>query len=78
MRNTWAAYLVNIDTGKIEWTLGGKHSSFKFGPGAAFQWQHDVALQPGLDGHPVRRPLLPADRRRHLRARRQGPRAGSC
>ena len=41
MRNTWAAYLVNIDTGKIEWTLGGKRSSFKFGPGAAFQWQHD-------------------------------------
>jgi EmrB/QacA subfamily drug resistance transporter len=46
IRNTWAAYLVNIDTGNIEWTLGGKHSSFKFGPGAAFQWQHDVALAP--------------------------------
>jgi EmrB/QacA subfamily drug resistance transporter len=47
MRNTWAAYLVDIDTGKIEWTLGGKRSSFKFGPGADFQWQHDVALAPG-------------------------------
>ncbi len=47
IRNTWAAYLVNIDTGKIAWTLGGRHSSFKFGPGAAFQWQHDVALGPG-------------------------------
>ena len=47
MRNTWAAYLVDIDTGKIEWTLGGKRSSFKFGPGAAFQWQHDVRLQSG-------------------------------
>jgi EmrB/QacA subfamily drug resistance transporter len=46
MRNTWAAYLVNIDTGKIEWTLGGRHSSFTFGPGAAFQWQHDVAFGP--------------------------------
>ena len=46
MRNTWGAYAVNIDTGKIEWTLGGKHSSYKFGPGAAFQWQHDVALGP--------------------------------
>jgi EmrB/QacA subfamily drug resistance transporter len=45
MRNTWAAYLVDVDTGKIEWTLGGKRSSFKFGPGAAFQWQHDVQLQ---------------------------------
>jgi EmrB/QacA subfamily drug resistance transporter len=47
MRNTWAAYLVNIGTGRIEWTLGGKNSSFKFGPGADFQWQHNVALQPG-------------------------------
>jgi EmrB/QacA subfamily drug resistance transporter len=49
MRNTWAAYLVNIDTGKIEWTLGGRQSSFKFGPGAAFQWQHDVSLAPGSE-----------------------------
>ncbi len=47
MRNTWAAYLVNIASGKIEWILGGKRSSFKFGPGAAFQWQHDVAFAPG-------------------------------
>jgi EmrB/QacA subfamily drug resistance transporter len=47
MRDTWAAYLVNIKTGTIQWTLGGKHSSFKFGPGAAFQWQHDVGLAPG-------------------------------
>jgi EmrB/QacA subfamily drug resistance transporter len=44
MRNTWAAYLVNIETGRIEWTLGGKRSSFRFGPGAAFQWQHDVTM----------------------------------
>jgi EmrB/QacA subfamily drug resistance transporter len=47
MRNTWAAYLVDIDTGRIEWTLGGKHSSFSFGPGASFQWQHDVRLKDG-------------------------------
>jgi EmrB/QacA subfamily drug resistance transporter len=47
MRNTWAAYLVDIPTGKIQWTLGGRNSSFKFGPGAAFQWQHDVKLGPG-------------------------------
>jgi EmrB/QacA subfamily drug resistance transporter len=46
MRNTWSAYMVN-DSGRIEWTLGGKRSSFKFGPGAAFQWQHDVRLQGG-------------------------------
>ncbi len=42
MRNTWAAYLINTSTGKIEWTLGGKRSDFKFGPGASFSWQHDV------------------------------------
>ena len=47
MRNTWAAYKVNIATGGIEWTLGGKHSSFKFGSGAEFQWQHNVTVYPG-------------------------------
>ncbi|MDQ6816443.1 MAG: arylsulfotransferase family protein, partial [Actinomycetota bacterium] len=47
MRNTWAAYLVDAGSGRIEWTLGGKHSSFKFGPGASFQWQHDVTVRPG-------------------------------
>jgi EmrB/QacA subfamily drug resistance transporter len=46
MRNTWAAYLVG-SRDRIEWTLGGRHSSFKLGPKAAFQWQHDVALHPG-------------------------------
>ena len=46
MRDTWAAYLVNAATGKIEWTLGGKHSSFRFAKDAAFEWQHDVALLP--------------------------------
>ncbi len=47
MRDTWAAYLVDIQTGKIEWTLGGKNSSFSFGPEAAFQWQHDVKFGSG-------------------------------
>jgi EmrB/QacA subfamily drug resistance transporter len=47
IRNTWAAYLVDIATGRIEWTLGGKRSDYSFGPGADFQWQHDVALAPG-------------------------------
>ena len=46
MRNTWAAYKVNIATGRIEWTLGGRDSSFRFGSGAAFQWQHDVVVYP--------------------------------
>lgn len=47
MRNTWAAYKVDIATGTIEWTLGGRHSSFKFGPGAEFAWQHDLVVYPG-------------------------------
>jgi EmrB/QacA subfamily drug resistance transporter len=47
MRNTWAAYLIDVDSGRIEWTLGGKSSSFGFGPGASFEWQHDVELRPG-------------------------------
>jgi hypothetical protein len=47
MRDTWAAYQVDVPSGRIEWTLGGKHSSFRFGPNADFQWQHDVALRNG-------------------------------
>ncbi len=47
MRNTWAAYLVDAATGRIEWTLGGRKSSFRFAPGAGFEWQHDVRMQPG-------------------------------
>ena len=42
MRDTWAAYKVDIASGKLDWTLGGKHSSFSFGPNAGFEWQHDV------------------------------------
>jgi len=47
MRSTWAAYKVDIATGRIEWTLGGKQSSFRFGSGAEFQWQHDVMVYRG-------------------------------
>src|ERR1700741_2684025 len=46
MRDTWAAYMVDAATGKISWTLGGRNSSFKFGPRAEVEWQHDVQLQP--------------------------------
>jgi EmrB/QacA subfamily drug resistance transporter len=46
MRNTWSAYLVNTATGAIAWTLGGRRSSFRFGPHAAFSWQHDVTIEP--------------------------------
>jgi len=46
MRDTWATYLVDIASGRIEWTLGGRGSSFKLGPGAEFKWQHDARLGP--------------------------------
>jgi hypothetical protein len=45
-RHTWAIYEIDKQTGKIIWTLGGKHSSFKMGPGTSFKWQHDARLQP--------------------------------
>jgi MFS family permease len=45
MRDTWAAYLVDSESGRIEWTLGGNRSSFKLGREAEFKWQHDVRLQ---------------------------------
>lgn len=45
MRNTWGAYLVDQTTGAIKWQLGGgSASSFSFGTGATFEWQHDVRL----------------------------------
>ncbi len=45
-RNTWAAYDVNPKTGQVRWELGGRHSNFKMGPGAATAWQHDARQQP--------------------------------
>jgi hypothetical protein len=43
-RNTWAVYEIDKQTGRVIWTLGGKDSSFKIGPGANFEWQHDARL----------------------------------
>jgi hypothetical protein len=45
-RNTWAAYNVDARSGQIAWRVGGKHSSFKMGPGASPAWQHDVRMDP--------------------------------
>jgi hypothetical protein len=47
MRNTWAAYRVDIASGRVQWALGGRRSTFRLGPAADFQWQHDVELHPG-------------------------------
>jgi hypothetical protein len=44
VRHTWAVYSISMKTGKINWELGGKHSSYKIGPGANFEWQHDARL----------------------------------
>jgi hypothetical protein len=48
-RNTWAAYKVSRQTGAVIWTLGGKASSFRFGRGAAFAYQHDVRVRAAGD-----------------------------
>ena len=45
-RHMWAVYEIDKQTGNILWTLGGKNSSFKMGPGASFSWQHDARLHP--------------------------------
>ncbi|MBV9943107.1 MAG: arylsulfotransferase family protein, partial [Solirubrobacterales bacterium] len=48
-RNTWAAYDVDHQRGATVWTLGGKRSSFRFGSGAVFAFQHDVRLHSEAD-----------------------------
>jgi hypothetical protein len=49
MRNTWAAYLVDIGTGRVAWTLSGNPSisTFSLPSNARFHWQHDVVLHSG-------------------------------
>jgi hypothetical protein len=51
MRNTWAAYLIDLPSGKIEWKLGGKPlagtANFSIPRNAQFEWQHDVELHSG-------------------------------
>jgi hypothetical protein len=48
-RNTFAAYKLDRRTGGVVWTLGGKHSTFKLGPGASFAFQHDVRVRANND-----------------------------
>jgi Arylsulfotransferase (ASST) len=43
-RHTFAVYDIVPSTGKIKYVIGGKHSSFKMGPGTNFEWQHDAQL----------------------------------
>ncbi|HJS94987.1 MAG TPA: arylsulfotransferase family protein [Solirubrobacteraceae bacterium] len=46
-RNTWSVYDVDHRTGNVVWTLGGKHSDFKMGPGTSTSYQHHVRSWPG-------------------------------
>jgi Arylsulfotransferase (ASST) len=41
-RNTSAIYKVHRPSGKVAWTLGGKRSSFRMGPGTTFWFQHHI------------------------------------
>lgn len=47
MRNMWAIYNIDKETGNIIWQLGGKQSDFTFGPKATFSWQHDARYRSG-------------------------------
>ena len=44
-RNTSAVYRVDRDTGKVDWTLGGKSSDFTMAGNSEFYWQHDAERQ---------------------------------
>ncbi len=46
-RNTWAVYKINYRTGAVMWELGGKHSSFKMGPGTSTAFQHHANVHSG-------------------------------
>ncbi|HET9105339.1 MAG TPA: arylsulfotransferase family protein [Solirubrobacteraceae bacterium] len=46
-RDTSAVYSVRQAGGAIQWTLGGRASSFRMGPGAVFHFQHDARPLPG-------------------------------
>jgi hypothetical protein len=45
-RNTSALYEISRRTGRVIWTMGGKHTDFTIGRGAEFEWQHDARLHP--------------------------------
>jgi len=46
LRNTWAIYKVDHQTGAVMWTLGSNKNNFKMGPGTQTAFQHDVVVQP--------------------------------
>ncbi len=46
-RGAWAVYDLDLHSGAFNWQIGGKHSTFKLGPGVKFYWQHDARWEPG-------------------------------
>ncbi|HEX2704062.1 MAG TPA: arylsulfotransferase family protein [Solirubrobacteraceae bacterium] len=46
-RNTWTLYDVDLQSGAIQWRIGGTQSTFTLGPGVKFFWQHDAMWEPG-------------------------------
>jgi hypothetical protein len=66
-RHTSTIYKLDRHTGAVLWRLGGKKSDFRFGPGAAFSFQHDpVVAGPNtiriFDNEVNPKPVLPASR----------------
>jgi Arylsulfotransferase (ASST) len=41
-RNTWAMYLMNTTSGRLQTQIGGKHSTVKLGAGTRTAYQHDA------------------------------------
>jgi hypothetical protein len=46
-RNTSAIYKIDHQSRNVVWRLGGSHSDFRLGDGAAFWFQHDARVLPG-------------------------------
>jgi len=44
LRHLSTVYDVNPASGDINWTLGGKNSTYQLGPGVAFAFQHDAQM----------------------------------
>jgi hypothetical protein len=43
-RHMSAVFSINKKNGKVNWELGGKHSTISMGPGTQLAWQHDARL----------------------------------
>jgi arylsulfotransferase ASST len=41
-RAIWGVFDIDRATGKVNWQMGGKHSTLKMGPGTHFEYQHDA------------------------------------